>query len=277
MNRNRLRLSGKVAIVTGAGSSGPGIGTGKATSILFAREGARVLLVDVVASRAEETLATIEEEGGEASVFEADVSRSDECRAMVDATLERYGAPSILFNNVGVNARKGASVADLEEEEWARVIDTNLKGMMLTSGHTVPAMVKGGGGSIINVSSTAGIRAGPEVSYSAAKGAVISLTKSMAMQHGRQNIRVNCIVPGHIYTPMVSSIDNSMWNKPVTEEDRDTRRRAGALGTEGTAWDVAWAVVFLASDEARWISGAVLPVDAGTSAMLPHNMVRELA
>ena len=277
MNRNRLRLSGKVAIVTGAGSSGPGIGTGKATSILFAREGARVLLVDVVASRAEETLATIEEEGGEASVFEADVTRSDECRAMVDATLERYGAPSILFNNVGVNARKGASVADLEEEEWARVIDTNLKGMMLTSGHTVPAMVKGGGGSIINVSSTAGIRAGPEVSYSAAKGAVISLTKSMAMQHGRQNIRVNCIVPGHIYTPMVSSIDNSMWNKPVTEEDRDTRRRAGALGTEGTAWDVAWAVVSLASDEARWISGAVLPVDAGLSAMLPHNMVRELA
>ena len=272
-----MRLSGKVAIVTGAGSSGPGIGTGKATSILFAREGARVLLVDVVASRAEETLATIEEEGGEASVFEADVSRSDECRAMVDATLERYGAPSILFNNAGVNARRGASVADLEEEEWARVMDTNLKGMMLTSGHTVPAMVKGGGGSIINVSSTAGIRAGPEVSYSAAKGAVISLTKSMAMHHGRQNIRVNCIVPGHIYTPMVSSIDNSMWNKPVTEEDRDTRRRAGALGTEGTAWDVAWAVVFLASDEARWISGAVLPVDAGLSAMLPHNMVRELA
>ncbi len=155
MNRNRLRLSGKVAIVTGAGSSGPGIGTGKATSILFAREGARVLLVDVdvVASRAEETLATIEEEGGEASVFEADVTRSDECRAMVDATLERYGAPSILFNNVGVNARRGASVADLEEEEWARVMDTNLKGMMLTSGHTVPAMAKGGGGSIINVSS----------------------------------------------------------------------------------------------------------------------------
>ena len=239
MNRNRLRLSGKVAIVTGAGSSGPGIGTGKATSILFAREGARVLLVDVVASRAEETLATIEEESGEASVFEADVSRSDECRAMVDATLERYGAPSILFNNVGVNARRGASVADLEEEEWARVMDTNLKGMMLTSGHTVPAMAKGGGGSIINVSSTSGIRAGPEVSYSAAKGAVISLTKSMAMHHGRENIRVNCIVPGHIYTPMVASIAASMWNKPVTEEDRDVRRRAGALGTEGTAWDVA--------------------------------------
>ncbi len=277
MNQPRLRLSGKVAIVTGAGSSGPGIGTGKATSILFAREGAKVLLVDVEASRAEETLATIEEEGGEASVFEADVSRSDECRAMVDATLERYGAPSILFNNVGVNARRGGSGADLEEEEWARVIDTNLKGMMLTSGHTVPAMAKGGGGSIINVSSTAGIRAGPEVSYSAAKGGVISLTKSMAMHHGRENIRVNCIVPGHIYTPMVASIAASMWNKPVTEEDRDIRRRAGALGTEGTAWDVAWAVVFLASDEARWISGAVLPVDAGLSTMLPHNMVRELA
>ena len=264
------RLSGKVAIVTGAGSSGPGIGTGKATATLFAREGARVLLVDRVASHAEETLATIEEEGGEASVFEADVTQSDECRAMVDATLERYGAPSILFNNVGVNARRGDSVVDLEEEEWDRVIDTNVKSMMLTSGYTVPAMAKGGGGSIINVSSTAGIRAGSEISYSVAKGGVISLTKSMALHHGRENIRVNCIVPGHIYTPMVSAMTD--WD----EEHRNQRRRAGALGTEGTAWDIAWAVVFLASDEARWISGVVLPVDAGTSAMLPIQMVTHL-
>ena len=218
MEQTRLRLSGKVAIVTGAGSSGPGVGTGKATSILFAREGATVLLVDRVASHAEDTLATIKDEGGEASVFEADVTRSDECRAMVDATRERYGAPSILFNNAGVNARRGDSVVDLEEEEWDRVIDTNLKSMMLTSGYTVPAMAKGGGGSIINVSSTAGIRAGGEISYSVAKGGVISLTKSMAVQHGRENIRVDCIVPGHIYTPFVSSIAASTGNRPITEE-----------------------------------------------------------
>ncbi len=165
MEQNRLRLSGKVAIVTGAGSSGPGFGTGKATSILLAREGAKVLLVDAVASRAEETLAIIEEEGGEASVFEADVTRSDDCRAMVDATIERYGAPSILFNNAAVNAVRGHTVADLEEDEWDRVLGINLKGVMLTSGHTVPAMVEGGGGSIINVSSTAGIRGGGAVKY----------------------------------------------------------------------------------------------------------------
>ncbi len=272
MEQNRLRLSGKVAIVTGAGSSGPGFGTGKATSILLAREGAKVLLVDVVASRAEETLAIIEEEGGEASVFEADVTRSDDCRAMVDATIERYGPPSILFNNAAVNAVRGHTVADLEEDEWDRVMGINLKGVMLTSGHTVPAMVEGGGGSIINVSSTAGIRGGGEVSYAVAKGGVISLTYSMAAHHGRDNIRVNCLIPGHLWTPMVSAGTNSPGGVPMNEEHRDRRRRAGALGTEGTAWDIAWAVVFLASDEARWISGAVLPVDAGTSAMLPIQM-----
>ena len=201
MEQNRLRLSGKVAIVTGAGSSGPGFGTGKATSILFAREGAKVLLVDLVASRAEETLAIIEEEGGEASVFEADVTRSDDCRAMVDATLERYGAPSILFNNAAVNAVRGDTVADLEEDEWDRVLGVNLKGVMLTSGHTVPAMIEGGGGSIINVSSTAGIRAGGEVSYAAAKGGIVSLTYSMAAHHGRDNIRGKLPGPG---TPLDS-------------------------------------------------------------------------
>ena len=231
-----------------------------------------MLLVDVVASRAEETLAIIEEEGGEASVFEADVTRSDDCRAMVDATIERYGPPSILFNNAAVNAVRGHTVADLEEDEWDRVLGINLKGVMLASGHTVPAMVEGGGGSVINVSSTAGIRGAGEVSYAVAKGGVISLTYSMAAHHGRDNIRVNCLIPGHLWTPMVSAGTNSPGGVPMSEEHRDRRRRAGALGTEGTAWDIAWAVVFLASDEARWISGAVLPVDAGTSVMLPIQM-----
>ena len=163
-------------------------------------------------------------------------------------------------------------MADLEEDEWDRVMGINLKGVMLASGHTVPAMVEGGGGSIINVSSTAGIRGAGEVSYAVAKGGVISLTYSMAAHHGRDNIRVNCLIPGHLWTPMVSAGTNSPGGVPMTEEHRDLRRRAGALGTEGTAWDIAWAVVFLASDEARWISGAVLPVDAGTSVMLPVQM-----
>ena len=228
------RLTGKVAIVTGAGSSGPGLGTGKATSVLFAREGAKVLLVDRIAQHAEETLSTIREEGGEASVFEADVTRSDDCLAMVKTTVERYGAVHILFNNVGILGR--GSVLDVTEEEWDRVLDANLKSMVLTCKFAIPEMIQGGGGSIINMSSIAGIRAGsggPSVSYAASKGGIIALTTSMAVNHGRDNVRVNAIAPGHLYTPMVAGT--------MSEEMRDLRKRAGPLGTEGTAWDIAWA------------------------------------
>ena len=269
MQQRTPRLEGKVAIVTGAGSSGPGVGTGKATSILFAREGAKVLLVDRVARQAEETLASVREEGGEASVFEADVTRSEECQAMVEAALERYGGVHVLFNNVGILAR--GTVVDVKEEDWDRVLEVNLKSMMLTSKHAVPRMVEAGGGSIINVSSIAGLRAGSggsAVPYSASKGGVIALTTTMAVEHGRDNIRVNCIAPGHIYTPMVAG--------NMTEETRDLRRRAGPLGTEGTAWDIAWAATFLASDESRWISGVVLPVDAGLLATTPMSMLDRL-
>ena len=268
MEQGRLRLQGKVAIVTGAGSSGPGVGTGKAASTLFAREGAKVLLVDRVARHAEETLASIQEEGGEASVFEADVTRAEDCQAAADGAVERYGSLHILFNNASILGRGG--VVNVTEEDWDRVLEVNLKGMMLTSKYAVPIMVDAGGGSIINVSSISGLRAGswgPSIAYSASKGGIIALTTSMAVNHGRDNIRVNCIAPGHIYTPMVSA---------MTDEMRALRRRAGPLGTEGTAWDVAWAAVFLASDEARWISGVVLPVDAGLLATTPLAMLEHL-
>ena len=264
MEQRRLRLEGKVAIVTGAGSSGPGVGTGKATSILFAREGAKVLLVDQVGQRAEETLAAIHEDGGEASVFEADITREQDCRSIVDAVLERYGALDILFNNVGIDGR--GDVVETEEEDWDRVMSVNLKSMMLTSKFAVPKMAEGGGGSIINMSSIAAMRVSG-TSYAASKGGVIALTTSMAVHHGRDNIRVNCIAPGLIYTPMVSA---------MTEETRDLRRRSAPLGTEGTAWDIAWAAVFLASDEARWISGVALPVDAGQLATTPLAMLEYL-
>jgi NAD(P)-dependent dehydrogenase (short-subunit alcohol dehydrogenase family) len=245
-----------VAIVTGGGSSGPGIGTGKATAILFAREGARVLLVDRSVERAEETLLTIQAEGGEASVFKADVTRSADCKAMVKAAIERYGGLHILMNNAAILGF--GTVVDVTEETWDHVLDVNLKSMMLAGKYAIPAMIASGGGSVINISSTEALRSGAVAAmapYSASKSGIIGLTIAMAAHHGRDNVRVNCIAPGFIYTPMVSP--------HMKEESRELRRQANLLGTEGTAWDVAWASVFLASDEARWITGIVLPVDAG--------------
>jgi NAD(P)-dependent dehydrogenase (short-subunit alcohol dehydrogenase family) len=268
MAERRPRLEGKVAIVTGAGSSGPGIGTGKAISVLFAREGARVLLVDRVATHAEETLAAIREEGGDAAVFAADVTNPADCQGMVETTRARYRRLDILVNNVGILGP--GSVVDVKEEDWDRVLDANLKSMMLTSKYAIPDMIEGGG-AIVNISSIAGLRAGSggaSIPYAVSKGGVIALTTQMAVHHGRDHIRVNCIAPGHIYTPMVAS--------GMTEEVRDLRRRAGPLGTEGTAWDIAWAAVFLVSDEARWITGVVLPVDAGLLATTPLAMLRHL-
>ena len=265
----RLRLEGKVAIVTGAGSSGPGFGTGKATSILFAQEGAKVLLVDRDLRAAEETQATIREQGGEASVFEADVTSADDCQAMAAAAVERYGALHVLFNNVGIGGP--GTPADVEEEVWDRVLDVNLKSMMLGTKYAVPKMIESGGGSIINISSIVGLRAGggaSSIPYAASKAGIIGMTATMAVHLGRDNIRVNCIAPGHLYTPMVA--------KNMTDEMRDLRRRAGPLGTEGNAWDIAWVNVFLASEESRWISGVTLPIDAGLLAATPLAMLPHL-
>jgi NAD(P)-dependent dehydrogenase (short-subunit alcohol dehydrogenase family) len=255
------RLAGKVAIVTGAGTRGPEVGVGQAISTLFARQGAKLLLVDLDRQNAEATLAAIQAEGGEASVFQADVSRNDECQALVGAAVERYGALHILVNNVGITGY--GSVVDVKEEVWDKVFEVNLKSMMLTGKYAVPRMIEAGGGSIINIASVDALRGGTwyNIPYAASKGGVITLTKHMAVHHGRDNVRVNCIAPGMIYSSMVSD--------RVTPELRELRRRAAPLGVEGTAWDVAWAAVFLASDEARWITGVTLPVDAGLLAASP--------
>ena len=258
MQQGSSRLAGKVAIVTGAGpsDSGPRVGTGRAISIRLAREGAKVVLVDLEASRAEDTLKAIREEGGEASVFAGDVTKSDDCRRIAEAARERYGGLDILVNNVGILLDR-STVVDVEEEAWDRMLRVNLKSMMLTGKHAVPIMAETGGGAIINISSDGALRAGPrsQVHYNTAKGGVIALTMTMAAHHGRENIRVNCIAPGSINTPMLASV--------TSDEGRIRSNRLTPLGTEGTAWDIAWATVFLASDEARWITGVVLPVDAG--------------
>ncbi len=251
------RLEGKVAVVTGAGSGATGVGTGQAISTLFAREGANVLLVDRDAARAADTLRQIESEGGVASVFTADVTKSAECKAMAEAAVARYGGLHVLVNNVGILGK--GTVVTVDEDEWDQVLIVNLKSMVLTSKHAVPVMAAAGGGSIINISSISALRSigiTGTVPYTVSKGGAITLTTSMAVQHGRQGVRVNCIAPGFLYTPMVAGT--------MTPEGRDARRKASPLGTEGTAWDVAWACVYLASDEARWVTGAVLPVDGGT-------------
>lgn len=260
-------MEDKVAIVTGAGATGSGdfVGIGQAISILFARNGAKVLLVDRNEENVEATLATIKEEGGDASVFVGDVTSNENCQGMAQAALSHYGKVNVLINNVGISGP--GSVTDVDEDFWDTVIDVNLKSVMLTSKYAIPAMIESGGGSIVNLSSIVGLRAGsgrPSHPYAASKGGIIGLSNSMAVHYGRNNIRVNCIAPGHIRSPMVA--------RHSTEEMLNLRRRAGPLGIEGTPWDVALAAQFLASDEARWISGVTLPVDAGLLAATPLAM-----
>ena len=260
--QRRPRLEGKVAIITGGGEREPGprMGVGKAMSILFSREGAKVLVVDRIRQNAEATVAAIREEGGEASVYEADVTSAASCEGMVQASMEIYGGLHILVNNAAIYIPEGpsgelaASVVDVPEATWDRVMDVNLKSLMLTSKYAIPRITESGGGSIINLSSVGGLRGGrgARISYHTSKAGVIGLTTMMAAQHGRDKVRVNCIVPGSINTVML----------PNEEGSRSVM--STPLGTVGTAWDIAWAGLFLASDEARWITGVSLPVDAGS-------------
>ena len=259
MVQHTARLEGKVAIVTGAGSSGPGVGNGRAAATLFARAGAKVLLADVSLPRAEETLAMIQAEGGAASAIAADVTRAADCARMVEACMDQYGRLDILDNNVGISRR--GTVVEVTEAAWDEVMAVNVKSIVLASKYAIPHMAAGGGGAIINISSIAGLRAHSSTPYTASKAAVIGLTISMAADHGPQGIRTNCIAPGLVYTPMVA---------PRMDDDlRAVRSQAAPLGTEGTAWDIGNAALFLASDEARWINGVVLPVDAGLVATSP--------
>jgi NAD(P)-dependent dehydrogenase (short-subunit alcohol dehydrogenase family) len=262
------RVEGKVAIVTGAGSTpGPGVGTGKATAVVLAREGASVLLVDLYPERAEETRQIIEEEGGKAQVFAADVTQASGCEAMVGAAVAAFGTVDILVNNVG-RAQLG-TVVDTTEEDWDRALDINLRSAFLASKYAVPVMAAQGAGAIVNIASISALRGDGTVAYSAAKGGLIAMTVDMAYSHGRQGIRANAIAPGHITTPMVASV-----SAPGARAEfmNAMRSEAGLLGTPGTGWDVAWAAAFLASDEARWITGAVLPVESGVLSVTPLLM-----
>ncbi|MEO8204376.1 MAG: glucose 1-dehydrogenase [Betaproteobacteria bacterium] len=254
-----LRLTGRVAIVTGAGSRAEGIGNGRAAAILMARSGARVALMDTVREWAEQTARMIADEGGESLVIEADVTRAEECEAAVAKVAAQWGRVDILVNNVGIGGPPGTAV-DVDLDAWDHAMRVNVTSMMLMARYAIPEMKKAGGGSIINLASVAGLVGGhPSLAYPTSKGAVVNLTRAMASHHGPDGIRVNCIAPGMVYTPMV-------YSRGMTDAMRETRRLRSLLQTEGTGWDVGNAVRYLASDESRWVTGTVLPVDAGATA-----------
>jgi NAD(P)-dependent dehydrogenase (short-subunit alcohol dehydrogenase family) len=252
-----LGLQGKAAIVTGAGAAGDGIGNGRAAAILLARAGARVLVVDLQRDLAQRTAEMIKQEGGVALAHGADVIDETQCRTMVEVALAEFGRLDLLDNNVGI-ASKG-SVVEENPDTWRRVMQVNVESMFLASKHAIPAMLRtAGAGAIVNVASIAALRPRGMTSYSTSKGAVIALTRAMAVDHGPQGIRVNCVAPGPVYTPMVSG-------SGMSQEARERRRQASVLGIEGTGWDVGYAVRFLLSEQARYITGQTLVVDGGTT------------
>ena len=255
------RLEGKRAVVMGAGQTpGETIGNGRAIAILFAREGAEVLCVDRIGERAQETVAMIVKEGGVAYALHADVTKASDCQGVVEAAKERWGRLDILVNNVGIGGGDGPAHR-VEEAAFERILDVNLKGMWLMTKAALGQMREQGSGAIVNISSLAAIAGGIQVAYEISKAGVNRLTTSVAQANARHGIRCNAIMPGLMDTPMaVAGIAAARGESQ--EEVRQARNARVPLGGKmGTAWDTAHAALFLASDEAKFISGAILPVD----------------
>ena len=267
------RLQDKVAIVTGAGSIGPGWGNGKATAVLFAREGAKVLCTDINPAAAEETAGIIRDEGGAASVVTGDVSNSEHVQAIVEACLDEFGRIDILHNNVGIVAPGGA--VEQTEEDWDRVVAVNLKSMFLTCKYVIPHMQTQNSGSITNLSSISSLRyLGIDyVSYPTTKAAINQFTKVTAAQYGPWNIRVNAILPDFNHTPMVDHAVVEMLKRSTNadmtvEKYIEWREAKIPLRRWGDAWDIAKAALFLSSDDASYITGLEMVVDGGTTLVL---------
>lgn len=267
-------LAQRVAIVTGAGAAGDGIGNGRAAAILLAEAGAQVLAIDRDEDLAAATAAMITKEGGIALAHRTDVTDEEQCRLMVDAAIEAFGRLDILVNNVGIGSR--GTVVDESLARWETVMNVNVTSMMLTAKAAIPAMIASGSagpetdgrpegrGAIINISSISALRPRGLTAYSTSKGAVIALSKAMAADHGREGIRVNCVAPGPVRTPMVGG-------DAMDPELADLRRRSSVLGVEGSGWDIGAAVRFLASDEARYITGQTMVVDGGVTIRGPER------
>ena len=259
MHMPKMGLDGKVAIVTGAGSRADGIGNGRAAAILLAREGVKVGLLDASKDWAETTKTMIDDEGGTSMVIVADVSDPVSTAAAVEAAVKEWGRLDILVNNVGIGGPAGDAVG-MDPTAWEEAMQVNVKSMMLMAKSAIPEMIKQGGGAIVNIASIDGLRGGnPSLFYSTSKGAIVNMTRSMAVHHGPNGIRVNCVAPGFVYTPMV-------YTRSMSDELREQRRKNNLLQIEGTGWDVGDGVVYLASDQSRWVTGVVLSIDGGSMA-----------
>lgn len=258
------RVAGKVAIVTGAGSVGEGIGNGRAAAIVYAREGAKVMLVDVNLAAAEATKATIEKEDGECFAFQADVSRAEECGRIVQECIVRYGRIDILHNNVGIEIPGG--LADTTEEGWDRTMAVNLKSIFLLSKFTVPHMKRQGAGVIINISSINAIRTLPALSlpYAVSKAGINAFTRDVAVEYASKGIRVNAVLPGMMATPFVVRSLTEAYGGDI-DAMMAKRDSFCPMGKQGDAWDVAYLSLFLASDEAKYITGESVIVDGAQS------------
>ena len=261
------RMVNKVVLVMGAGSCGPGIGNGRASAILYGREGAKaVVCVDIDAASAAETVAMIKSEGHHAIALQGDVTDAARVEAIAAEVMRRYGYINVLHNNVGITAMGGPVEESIES--WQHVMDTNVTAMFLSVKYVLPHMLKAGKGAIVNIASLAGIRVTPYpyTSYYASKAAVVHMTTSIGLQYAKQGIRANAIAPGLLNTPMVhQQIAGQYASTEAMVKARDAMSPTGRMGD---AWDIAHAAVFLASDDAKFINGVVLPVDGGQHALM---------
>ena len=262
-----MRLKDKTALIFGAGQAPgetPATGNGRAVSLLFAREGARVLCVDRYLDSGQETADLIDGEGGKAHAFAADVTSEDQVKAAVDACVEKWGRIDILHNNVGISVEGGdASVTEITTEAFDKIVQVNLRSMVYACKYTIPIMRARKSGAIVSISSMAALEEYPWVAYKATKSAMIALTQQFAIQNAEYGIRANVVLPGLMDTPMAVDRRAEAWGRPRDDVAAERNAKIPLLGKMGDAWDVAHAALFLASDEAKFITGVALPVDGG--------------